>query len=322
MAEKISFNKKGSSNTNDLILKKRIKLLVSDYDNNINFLAVVDINKEFVFANSSLLNTFQYSFQELKTQKVSDLFHSTDKLQDINKILLQIEKSSWSGEVLCCRKDDSTFDSKLKITPILGSNGNICGYELISTNVEGAGPNYKKLFEFLLRLEKSHHAFPDLLIITDENRDVIEFKYFDIESDYFVLKPEEGTKLEDILPHQFVHEIDLTINKIKSGPQTIYHEFSFTINDSEKIFEAEITRIDKHSYSVSLRDVTKIKLEKRELKDSKVKFSSLSRDGIGSAAMRILNEDISNFIRTKDGRFLSLEGNYSPVIKSLKRRNR
>ncbi len=315
MSEKISINRKNLSNTVDAILKQRIKLLTTDYDDENNFIAVIDANREFVFVNNSLLNSLQYSQQDLKGRKVSEFFHIKDKQKDINKILVHVEKQSWSGEITCLRKDNSTFNSRLKITSIRDNNDNLCGYELVTPNIDTSKLNFNKLFEFLLRLEKSYHAFPDLLIIIDESKIITEFRYFDIESDYFVLRPEEGTKLENILPKYIVGEIDLAISKIKTGPQTIYHEFPFTINNNEKKFEAEITRINPYQYSINLRDITKIKFEKKELRDMEKKISSVSSYSIDKTSMHMLNENIhGDYIKTKDGRLLSLEGSYSPVI--------
>lgn len=315
MSEKISINRKNLSNTVDAILKQRIKLLTTDYDDENNFIAVIDANREFVFVNNSLLNSLRYSQQDLKGRKVSEFFHIKDKQKDINKILAHVEKQSWSGEITCLRKDNSTFNSRLKITSIRDNNDNLCGYELVTPNIDTSKLNFNKLFEFLLRLEKSYHAFPDLLIIIDESKIITEFRYFDIESDYFVLRPEEGTKLENILPKYIVGEIDLAISKIKTGPQTIYHEFPFTINNNEKKFEAEITRINPYQYSINLRDITKIKFEKKELRDMEKKISSVSSYSIDKTSMRMLNENIhGDYIKTKDGRLLSLEGSYSPVI--------
>ena len=315
MAEKISINKKNLPNDYDLILKKRIELLASDYDSITNLIAIIDINQEFVFANNALQNTFQYSLQDLKSRKFSDLFHFADNQNVISKILTQTEKFSWSGNVICHRKDESIFNSKLKIAAIKDSNEILCGYELNAINPEGTKLNYNKLFEFLLKLEKSHHSFPDLMIIANENGEVTEFKYFDLESDYFVLKPEESTKLEDILPRHIVEEIVLSIKKIKTGPQTIYHEFPFIINDKEKIFEAEITRINNYKYSINLRDVTKIKTEKRNPKDVHEKIISIRGFSIDKSEVHMLNENIrGDFVRTKDGKLLSLEESYSPVI--------
>ena len=315
MADKISINKKDTSNTNDLILKQRIKLLTSDYNNNPNLIAVINVNQEFVFANNALLNAFQYSFQDLKDKKISDLYSSTSSQIDISQALSQAEKSYWSEEVICYRKDGKTFNSKLRIILIKNSNDVLCGYELNAANIENVKLNFNKLFDFLLKLEKSYHSFPDLLIIVNEKRDIIEFKYFDIESDYFVLKPEENTKLEDVMPLHIVEEIESTINKIKSGPQIIHHEFPFIINNNKKIFVAEITRNENHQFSINLRDITKIKQEKRDLKNADDGFPFTTGDSVNKAGMRILNENIKgDFVKTKDGRLLSLEESYSPLI--------
>ena len=315
MAEKISLNKKNLSDDNDLILKQRIKSLTSDYNDSANIIAVIDTKQQFVFANNALLNAFQYHLEGLKGKMISDLFRSTDSLNDISKILLQAAKSDWNGGVVGYRNDGSTFNAKLKITPIKDSNKVICGFELNATNPEGVKLNYSKLFEFLLKLEKSYHSFPDLLIIVNENSDIIEFKYFDVESDYFVFKPEHNTKLKDILPKHIVEEIDLAIKKIKSGPETIYHEFPFIINNNEKIFEAKITKTKIRQYSINLRDITRIKLEKRELKNTNDNFATISGNSIDKAEMHLLNENVrGGFVKTKDGRLLSLEESYSPVI--------
>jgi PAS domain S-box-containing protein len=315
MAEKISINRKNTPDDNDLILKQRIKLLTSDYNNSANTIAVIDTNREFVFANNALLDAFQFSLLELKGKKISDLFHSVSSHNDIDKAISQTEKSSWSGEVICYKNDGSTFNSKLEISPIKDNDEIVYGYELNTTNLEGVKLSYSKLFEFLLKLKKSHHSFPDLLILVNEINDIIEFKYFDVESDYFVFKPEHNTKLEDILPKHIVEEIDLAIKKIKSGPQTIYHEFPFIINNNEKIFEAEITRTNNHQFSINLRDITKIKLEKRDLKNTNDNFTMINGNSLDKAGVRILNENVrGDFVKTKDGRLLSLEESYNPVI--------
>ena len=83
MAEKISINRKNTPDDNDLILKQRIKLLTSDYNNSANTIAVIDTNREFVFANNALLDAFQFSLLELKGKKISDLFHSVSSHNDI-----------------------------------------------------------------------------------------------------------------------------------------------------------------------------------------------------------------------------------------------
>lgn len=315
MADKISINKKDASNTNDLILKQRVKLLTSDYNNNPNLIAVINTNQEFVFANNALLNEFQYSFQDLKDKKISDLYSSTSNQIDITQALSQTKKSYWSEEVICHRKDGKTFNSKLRIILIKNSSDVLCGYELNAANIENVKLNFNKLFDFLLKLEKSYHSFPDLMIIVSEKRDIIEFKYFDIESDYFVLKPEENTKLEDVMPLHIVEEIESTINKIKPGPQIIYHEFPFIINNNKKIFEAKITRNENHQFSISLRDITKIRLEKKDLKDANDNFPVTTGNRVDKAGMHMLNENIKgDFVKTKDGRLLSLEESYSPLI--------
>ena len=301
---------------NDLILTQRIKLLTSDYNNSHNIIAVVGINREFIFVNNTLLDVFRYSQQDLKSKTVSDLFQSADDQQnDINTALTQAEKSMWNGEVICYKNDGSTFNAKLKVTSIKDSAGITCGYELNATNLEGTKLSYSKLFEFLLKLEKSYHSFPDLLIIINENSDIIEFKYFDFESDYFVFKPEHSTKLGDILPKHIVEEVDLAIKKITSGHQTIYHEFPFLVNNNEKIFEAKITSINNHKYSINLKDITKIKLEKKDAKVANEKVPFISEHSIDKSELRMLNENVQgNFVKTKDGKLLSLEESYSPVI--------
>ena len=213
MAGKISIDRENMPVGNDLILTQRVKLLTSDYKNSLNAIAVIGIDREFVFANKALLDVFQYSLQDLKSKKISDLFHIVSDQNDISKALSQAEKSPWTGEVICYKKDGSTFNVKLKIMSIKDSDEIVCGYELSTSNPQGAKLSYSKLFEFLLKLEKSYHSFPDLLIIINENSDIIEFKYFDVESDYFVFKPEHSTKLEDILPKHIVEEIESSNKK-------------------------------------------------------------------------------------------------------------
>ena len=315
MAGKISIDRENMPVGNDLILTQRVKLLTSDYKNSLNAIAVIGIDREFVFANKALLDVFQYSLQDLKSKKISDLFHIVSDQNDISKALSQAEKSPWTGEVICYKKDGSTFNVKLKIMSIKDSDEIVCGYELSTSNPQGAKLSYSKLFEFLLKLEKSYHSFPDLLIIINENSDIIEFKYFDVESDYFVFKPEHSTKLEDILPKHIVEEVSLAIKMITSGHQTINHEFPFLINNNEKIFEAEITSINNHKYSINLRDITKIKLEKKDSKVANEKIPFIGEYSIDKSELRMLNENIQgNFVKTKDGKLLSLEESYSPVV--------
>ena len=266
MTNQISIRNKNSPKDIDLFLKQRIRLINSNYNNNTDLIAVININQEFVFANNTLLDTFNYTFQELKARKFSELFKILKESNNINKILHQADKCLWDGEVICSRKDNSTFDSKLKITSILDSNDSLCGYELLAANASGLKSNYEKLFGFLMGLEKSLYYFPDLKIEIDEDGQIIKFKYFTIESNYIDLKIEVSTKLEDILPHHIVNEIYLGINNIKSGQKIIFHEYSLNINKNEKIFEARLTSINENQYNIILRDITKIILAKRELK--------------------------------------------------------
>ena len=315
MAEKITTNKKNLSNKSELILTQRINLLLSGYNNDVNPIAIIDTNFDFVFANSSFLETFQFTLEELKSRNFADLFQSAGGNQEIIEILSKAEETMWEGEVVCLRKDNATFNSRLKVSLIKDSADLLCGYEIKAMNIEELKPNFKKLFEFLLRLEKSYHSFPDLLIISDQRRGIIEIRYFDIESDYLVFNPEEKTKLEDVLPQNIVNELELAMNKIKTGPQTIYHEFLFAINNSDKVFEAQITRINSHQFSISLRDITKLKSEKRGFNETKDKIPLSIGYKIDKTGMSMINENIQgDSIRTKDGRLLSLEESYRPVI--------
>ena len=315
MAENISTNKKDLSGARKLVLTQRIELLATDYNNDVNPIAIIDTNYSFEFANSSFLDIFQFPLEELKSRNIEDLFNNPGGQSRIVDILQRVEEASWSGEVVCLRKDKTTFNSRLKVSLIKDSADLLCGYEIKALNIEATSPNFRKLFEFLLRLEKSYHAFPDLLIVTDQKRNIIEIRYLDIESDYFVYKPEENTKLEDALPREIVDELELAMNKVKSGPQTIYHEILFVINNSDKIFEARITRINPHQFNISLRDITKLKPEKRGFNETRDKIPFSIGYKIDKKGMRMINENIQgDSIRTKDGRLLSLEESYSPVI--------
>jgi PAS domain S-box-containing protein len=315
MAENISTNKKDLSVARKLVLTQRVELLATDYNNDVNPIAIIDTNYSFVFANSSFLDIFQFPLEELKSRNIEDLFNNPGGQSRIVEILQRVEESSWSGKVVCLRKDKTTFNSGLKVSLIKDSAELLCGYEIKTLNIEATSPNFRKLFEFLLRLEKSYHAFPDLLIVTDQKRNIIEIRYLDIESDYFVYKPEENTKLEDALPREIVDELELAMNKVKTGPQTIYHEILFVINNSDKIFEARITRINPHQFNISLRDITKLKPEKRGFNETRDKMPFSIGYKIDKKGMRMINENIQgDSIRTKDGRLLSLEESYSPVI--------
>ena len=315
MAEKITTNKKNLSSRSELILTQRINLLLSRYNNDVNPIAIIDTNFDFVFANSSFLETFQFTLEELKSRNFADLFQSASGNQEIIEILSKAEETMWEGEVVCLRKHNATFNSRLKVSLIKDSADLLCGYEIKAMNIEELKPNFKKLFEFLLRLEKSYHSFPDLLIISDQRRGIIEIRYFDIESDYLVFNPEEKTKLDDVLPQNIVNELELAMNKIKTGPQTIYHEFLYAINNSDKVFEAQITRINPHQFSISLRDITKLESEKRGFNEAKDKIPLSIGYKIDKTGMSMINENIQgDSIRTKDGRLLSLEESYRPVI--------
>ena len=315
MAEKITTNKKNLSSRSELILTQRINLLLSGYNNDVIPIAIIDTNFDFVFANSSFLETFQFTLEELKSRNFADLFQSAGGNQEIIEILSKAEETMWEGEVVCLRKHNATFNSRLKVSLIKDSADLLCGYEIKAMNIEELKPNFKKLFEFLLRLEKSYHSFPDLLIISDQRRGIIEIRYFDIESDYLVFNPEEKTKLDDVLPQNIVNELELAMNKIKTGPQTIYHEFLFAINNSDKVFEAQITRINSHQFSISLRDITKLKSEKRGFNEAQDKIPLSIGYKIDKTGMSMINENIQgDSIRTKDGRLLSLEESYRPVI--------
>ncbi len=315
MVEKISVKRKNLSDIDNLFLSRRVKLLSNDYNNNNNFVAVIDVNLQFVFANNSLLDIFQYSIQDLKDRKLSDLFRSINKSNELNKILNHIEKTKWSGEVVCFKKDKTSFSSNLKIIPIIDNNDSLCGYEIIAANVSGTKPNYKNLFEFLLRLEKSYNSFPELLIILDENRYITKFKYFDIESDYFVLNPENYTKLEDLFPQHIVSEIDLAINKIKSGIKSILLEFQLTILDKEKVFEARITRVKKHQYSINLKDKTKNQIDESVSKNTSEKLDQTTENDPGLIGKKIFNRQSSKeFNQAFDSKYLSVAEMYSPVI--------
>ena len=315
MAEKISTNKKNLSGSSEIFLEQRIKLLSSDYGSDINPIAIIDTNFRFVFANNPFLDSFQFRLEELKSRNFSDIIKNVGSHHEIVGILPKGGGTSWSGEVICLRKDKTTFKSVLKVDLIKDNDDLLCGYEVKATDFEESKPNFRKLFEFLLRLEKSLHAFPDLLIITDQIKGILEIRYFDIESDYLVFKPEEDAKLEDVLPKHIVDELELAMNKIKTGPQTIYHEFLVTINNRDKIFEARITRINSHQFNINLRDITKLKSGKRDFKEigDKIPFSIGYK--IDKTGMRMINENIQgDSIRAKDGRLLSLEESYSPVI--------
>ncbi len=315
MAEKITTNKKNLSSRSELILTQRINLLLSGYNNDVNPIAIIDTNFDFVFANSSFLENFQFTLEELKSRNFADLFQSAGGNQEIIEILSKAEETMWEGEVVCLRKHNATFNSRLKVSLIKDSADLLCGYEIKAMNIEELKPNFKKLFEFFLRLEKSYHSFPDLLIISDQRRGIIEIRYFDIESDYLVFNPEEKTKLDDVLPQNIVNELELAMNKIKTGPQTIYHEFLFAINNNDKVFEAQITRINSHQFSISLRDITKLKSEKRGFNEAKDKIPLSIGYKIDKIGMSMINENIQgDSIRTKDGRLLSLEESYRPVI--------
>ncbi len=282
MTDQISIRNKNSPKDIDLFLKQRIRLLNSNYNDNTDLIAVFNIKQEFVFANNTLLDSLNYTFQELKRRKFSELFKMVNEPNNINKILSQADKSFGDGEVICYRKDNSTFNSKLKIISIFDSKHSLCGYEVIATNVSEIKQSYEKLFGFLMGLEQSLNYFPDVIIEMDENGQILKFKYFTIESDYLVLKTEARTKIEDILPQHIVNDIYLAINKIKSGQKIIFHEFSLTVTDIEKVFEARITRSNENQYNINLRDITKIILAKRELKktqDELVRVENLAKIG-------------------------------------------
>jgi PAS domain S-box-containing protein len=315
MAENISTNKKDYSSARKLILNQRVELLATGYNNDVNPIAIIDTDFGFVFANNSFLEIFQFPLEELKSRNFEELFNNTDGHSRIVEILPKVEEATWRSEVVCSRKDKTTFNSRLNVSLIKDSTGLLCGYEIKAMYIEETRPNFRKLFEFLLRLEKSFNAFPDLLIITDQRRNIIEIRYLDIESDYFVFKPEENTKLEDALPRDIVDEIELAMNKVKTGPQTIYHEILFTINNSDKIFEAKITRITPNQFNINLRDITKFKSENRGFKRTRDKIPFSIGYKIDKTGMSMINENIQgDSIKTKDGRLLSLEESYSPVI--------
>jgi len=294
MADKISSKRNNLPNINESILKQGVKLLASDYANSIDIIAAIDINQQFVFANNSLLNAFQYTIEEVRQRKFADLFQSIKTDVDINKILSQADKSLWSGEVICFKNDENTFNSRLKIISVQNNNGSLCGYALIAKNFEIIKPNYEKLFEFLLGLEKSYHYFPDIIIIFDENGDISKFKYFTIGSDYFVLRTEICSKLEEVFPQNIVEEIYLVVDKIKASPKTIYYEFSISINRNEKIFAARITNISKNQYSINLRDITTMKLATRELKKTKEELSRVEKLAAIGKMSTFLSHEIKN----------------------------
>jgi PAS domain S-box-containing protein len=87
-------------------------------------LAIIDLTGNIIFANEKLYDIFNYSASELKTKNISQLCTENSKNLFEDEIIPSTKKESWTGEILCRRKNNEEFPFSLSTSSIADDAGN------------------------------------------------------------------------------------------------------------------------------------------------------------------------------------------------------
>ncbi len=157
-----------------------------------------------------------------------------------------------------------TWASTTKI-PRYDEEGRIIGTFGISRDVTKKKETEEQLKESEARNRAILSALPDLLF--QIKRDGTFISYFTGKESYLYAKPEDfkNKKLQDVLPEDIAKQGIKNVQKaIKTG-KVVGFEYKLPVNGTTKDWEARISKIDKETAIVLIRDVTEIKEAQREI---------------------------------------------------------
>ena len=253
-------------------LSKQNKLLLN---NSIDAVISCNATGNFWEFNSAAEKLFGYSFTELKSSNIIELYASEKEFQRVNDSLT--EKGFFSGEILNRHKNGEVFTAYLSANLIHNSVGEVIGSMGISRNIT----EIKKLED---QFQHIVNNATDIIYTSNYKGKII----FINDSVFDVLGYSNSEVTDKNFDHIIVNEdkqmvVDFYKDQFDSGSSESYLEFRLYKKDGSKIWVGQnvktiFTSSDKSriaGYNGILRDINDRKQAELKVVDSERKYKQL-----------------------------------------------
>lgn len=243
------------------------KLLDSELNNffniNLDLLCIASKNGDFVKVNRQWEEVLGYKVEEIIGKNFTDFIHPDD-LDGTNKILSKLGEGKKTLRFVN-RYQRSCGDYKY-----LEWRSDLYG-----ENIFAAARDVSQHIELQQNLEKQKFYFeslvaslPDIIFVFDSMGNFVDYHSG---NDADLLRSPEvflGKNVSDILPENVAEGLLDKIQKIESGSQLEYLNYSLTIGGAEKHFQAKLSPLGENRYVCLARNMTQQVAIELNLKES------------------------------------------------------
>lgn len=198
-------------------------------------------------------------------------FASIIYLEDLAKVEATIRqaienKHSYNLEYRLLAADGTVKWVWDKGSPVFDADGNVCCLDGVIVDISDRYYAEEALRQKTLELEAVFRALPDLYFRLDADGIIVD--YLSGTSSNLYVPPEHflGQRMTDILPHNVACLFAQAIFEISDTRNSIDIEYSLSMSDGEKTYEARLLPFNSDQIIILARNITKRKQAESQLK--------------------------------------------------------
>jgi PAS domain S-box-containing protein len=239
--------------------------------------SITDLNEKIIFINDAFIQTYGYTFEELKGKSLNIIRSQKNTKDIIKEIHEETKKNGWQGELINRSKDGREFPIILSTSIIRNDQGKPIAYIGVAVDIserkrlENAIRNSEKDYKGLF--ENAHDAIiisrPEDSIILDVNQRACEV-YGYTKAELIGMSLENITKESQPGMYSFL--------EMNAGKDTKFETIHIKRDGSEMLLEVNAAQVDYKGQTAIIsinRDVTERKVYEQTLRESDARKSAI-----------------------------------------------
>ena len=155
-------------------LNERMRMLANAVENSPNIVGMAGPDGRIIYANRRLLETLQYSVEEVTGRHFSELLSKNNPPQLLREVLdASVRPGGWSGECLVPRKDGTDIPALLSSSTVFGDDGQLLGLLGIAQDISEQKASQTELVFKNALLQAQTETTIDGILAVDQTKRVI-----------------------------------------------------------------------------------------------------------------------------------------------------
>jgi PAS domain S-box-containing protein len=232
--------------------------------------------QKFLDVNNKFCQMLGYTKQELKQKTINDITHIQDKQQnsplwqqllneEINYFILQQRFLTKDSKLVWFKITASLHQPEEEEAQIIAIVEDITQEKTITHELYQANQYMEAIFS----------AFPDILFYVKADGTIEDYKANNFSDLYISTDLFSAKKIQDILPSEIGEKVYQAIHETINSQKTINLEFSLSMLEQEKFYDARFASISAEFAIIVIRDITEIKEAEANRRQSELEYQQI-----------------------------------------------